>query len=77
MKISTEFRSISRLVGEENTIRLLAEAGFEAWDLSLFEMAPYNYAEGRIVSGGHPLQGDDWRTYAARLRDEILAKQSR
>ena len=68
MKISTEFRSISRLVGEDNAIRLLAEAGFEAWDLSLFEMAPYNYTDGRIVSGTHPLQGDEWRTYAKRLR---------
>ena len=67
MKLSTEIRSIARFVGEENAIRLLAEAGFEAWDFSLFDMAPYNYAEKRIVNGAHPLQSGDWRAFAKRL----------
>lgn len=67
MKLSTEIRSISRFVGEEDAIRLLAAAGFEAWDFSMFDMAPYSYAEGRILSGDHPLQGESYRTFAKRL----------
>ena len=67
MKLSTEIRSIACFVGEENAIRLLAEAGFDAWDFSLFDMAPYSYAEKRIVNGDHPLQSGDWRAFAKRL----------
>ena len=67
MKLSTEIRSVARFVGEEEAIRLLAEVGFEAWDFSMFDMAPYNYTERRIIEGGHPLQGDNWRAFAERL----------
>lgn len=67
MKISTELRSIARFVGEEEALRLLAAAGFEAWDFSMFDMAPYNYTERRIVCGDHPLAGDGWRAFAERL----------
>lgn len=69
MKLSTEIHSLSRLVGAENAIRLLAEAGFEAWDFSMFEMAPYDYTEKRIVSGDHPLQGKNYRAFAKRLAE--------
>ena len=68
MKISTEIRSFSRFVGEEGAIRLLAEAGFEAWDLSMFGIISYDYSEKRILPGDHPLQGGDFRAFAKRLR---------
>lgn len=69
MKLSTEIRSIARFVGEEEAIRLLAAAGFEAWDFSMFSMATYDYATGKILPGDHPLQGDDYRAFAKRLRE--------
>ena len=69
MKLSTEIRSIARFVGEEDAIRLLAEAGFEAWDFSMFNMATYNYSEQRINEGDHPLHGGDYRAFAKRLGD--------
>ena len=67
MKISTEIRSISRFVGEEDALRLLAASGFEAWDFSMFDMATYNYSERRIAIGSHPLQVGDYRAFAKRL----------
>ena len=67
MKLSTEIRSLSRLVGEEDAIRLLAASGFEAWDFSMFDMATYNYSEGRISDGDHPLHGGNYRAFAKRL----------
>ncbi|MBO7762235.1 MAG: sugar phosphate isomerase/epimerase [Clostridia bacterium] len=67
MKISTEICSISRFVGEEEAIRLLAAAGFEAWDFSMFDMATYNYSERRITDSDHPLHGAGYRSFAKRL----------
>ena len=67
MKLSTEIRSLSRFVGEEEALRLLAASGFEAWDFSMFDMATYHYAERRIVDGDHPLHGSEYRAFAKRL----------
>ena len=38
MKISTEIGSASRKVGEEKAVELIAKAGFDAWDFSMFSM---------------------------------------
>ena len=38
MKISTEIHSASKILGEERAIAALAEAGFDAWDFSMFAM---------------------------------------
>ena len=46
MKISTEIASASRLVGEEKAVELLAKAGFDAWDFSMFSMCRYNWNNG-------------------------------
>ena len=39
MKISTEIGSASRIVGEHKAVELIAKAGFDAWDFSMFAMA--------------------------------------
>ena len=31
------------LVGEEKTLELMAKAGFDAWDFSMFEMCKYDW----------------------------------
>ena len=38
MKTSTEINSAAKFVGEEKAIELIAKAGFEAWDFSMFKM---------------------------------------
>ena len=43
MKISTEYNSAALQVGEERAIELIAEAGFDCFDLSLFSMARVNW----------------------------------
>lgn len=67
-KISSEIHTLAKRVGEERAIRMLAAAGFEYYDFSLFSMAPVNWKEKRVEQGDHPLQGDGWREYCQELR---------
>lgn len=41
MKISTEICSSGRIIGEEKAVELIAKAGFDAWDFSMFDMYIY------------------------------------
>ena len=38
MKTSTEIQSIVDVIGEEKAIEMIAKAGFDAWDFSMFNM---------------------------------------
>ncbi len=68
--ISTEIGSLARIVGEERAIEMLARAGFDAWDFSMFVMAPYDWGSGKVVDTGHPLavSNADALAFAKRLR---------
>lgn len=55
MKISTEIISSSRIVGEEKAIELIAKAGFDAWDFSMFSMCEYNWKTNKVDPTNHPL----------------------
>lgn len=68
MKISTEIGSASRIVGEEKAIRLIAEAGFDAWDFSMFGMCRYDYKAKEFVDTGHPLGSAGYLSFARRLK---------
>lgn len=69
MRISSEIASIAPSVGgEEHAIRGLAEAGFDAYDLSLFSMAKYDYAKQEVVLRGHPLEGKDAVRFVRQLK---------
>ena len=68
MKISTCIDSIAKTVGDEGAIRLVAEAGFDCFDLSLFKMAPFDYRAQRFTESDHPFAGEGWQEYALRLR---------
>ena len=68
MKISTEIGSLAKHVGEGKAIELFAKAGFDAYDLSMFRMAPYDHKERRIAQGDHPLQVGNWRGFVKELR---------
>lgn len=68
MKISTEIFSSSRHVGEEKAIELLAKAGFDAWDFSMFEMCRWNWDKGEPILTDHPLAKDDYLKFARQLK---------
>ncbi len=68
MKISTEIHSTSRHVGEEKAIELLAKAGFDCWDFSMFEMARIDWNKMAPVESDHPLSKAGWRDFAKKLR---------
>ena len=68
MKISTEIHSASKLVGEEKAVELIAKAGFDAWDFSMFDMCRYDWANGTVCTTNHPLSGKDYLSYARKLK---------
>lgn len=68
MKISTEIWSTANHVGEEKAIELLAKAGFDCWDFSMFEMARIDWRTYSIIDNAHPLRGNRWRDFAKKLR---------
>lgn len=68
MKISTEIASAAKHVGMEKAIELVAAAGFDCWDFSLFDMARYSWAKGCIIENGSPLRSREYAAFAKRLR---------
>lgn len=61
MLLSTEISSLSRQIGEIRAVKLLAEAGFDAYDLSLFAMQ---------YDPNCPFCKEDYREYTWLLRKE-------
>lgn len=68
MKISTEIASAAHHVGEEKAIELLAKAGFDAWDFSMFDMMRYDWGKNVPIHTNHPLAGPDYATFAKHLK---------
>ena len=68
MKISTEIYSSARHVGEEKAIELLAKAGFDCWDFSMFDMARIDWSTWKLIESNHPLAKDNYVEFAKRLR---------
>ena len=54
MKTSTEIQSIVDVVGEEKTIEMIAKAGFDAWDFSMFNMKKRSFVPTYFLSF-HPV----------------------
>ncbi len=68
MKISTEIASIARHVGEQKAIELCAQAGFDGWDFSMFQMGIYNWRTDMCEPSDHPLCGKNYLQFARELR---------
>ena len=68
MKISTEIYSSARHVGEEKTIELLAKAGFDGWDFSMFDMCRWDWGKSEPILTDHPLAQDDYLKFARQLK---------
>ena len=67
-RTSTEIGSISRIVGEERAVELVAKAGFDAWDFSLYNMWKWDKKNKRAVVPTHPLSSSEYLAFARRLR---------
>lgn len=70
MKISTEIDSIALHIGEEKAIELVAKAGFDAWDFSMFNMC--EHINGVLVPTSHPTAQNDYLAFARRLKQTGL-----
>ncbi len=68
MKISTEIGVLSQIVGEEKAIQYVAQAGFDAWDFSLFDLCRYNRREKCVIQTNHPLSGKDYLSFVRELK---------
>ncbi len=68
MKTSTEISSSAKIVGEEKAIELIAKAGFDAWDFSMFNMCRYDWDKRCLLENSHPLAGENYLAFARRLR---------
>lgn len=68
MKTSTEISSSAKIVGEEKAIELIAKAGFDAWDFSMFDMCRYDWDKKCLLENSHPLAGENYLAFARRLR---------
>lgn len=66
--ISTEIASAARIVGEEQAIELIAKAGFDAWDFSMFSMCKYNWTLNVLEPNNHPLASKNALDFARKLK---------
>lgn len=68
MKISTEIASIAKHVGEMKAVELVAKAGFDAYDFSMFDMGRYDWKEEKMIYTGHPLQTPKYLQFAREMK---------
>lgn len=68
MKISTEIQSAAKIIGEEKAVELIAKAGFDAWDFSLFSMCAYDWKTRSVLPSKHPLAGSKAVDFAKKLK---------
>ena len=69
MKISTEINSAAKLVGEAKAVELYGKAGFDCWDLSMFNMCRWDWGRNCPVDEDHPLnKGDNYLAFVRELR---------
>ena len=66
--ISTEIGSIAKIIGEEKAVELVAKAGFDAWDFSMFAMCRFDWTQRKCIENDHPLSGKNYLQFARQLR---------
>ena len=68
LKTSTEIASAAKIIGEERAVEYIARAGFDAYDLSMFDMARYDKVNKRLIDTDHPLASREYLSFVRRLR---------
>ena len=67
--ISTEIDSTASTVGEEKAIEMIAKAGFDAWDFSMFDnIAKWSWRTNLVTPADHPLATDNYLAYVRKLK---------
>lgn len=67
--ISTEIDSTASTVGEEKAIEMIAKAGFDAWDFSMFgNIAKWSWRTNLVTPADHPLATDNYLAYVRKLK---------
>ena len=67
--VSTEIGSVSKFTGERVAVELVAKAGFDAWDFSMFDnMVLYDGRRKKVRPNSHPLAGENYLAFARELR---------
>lgn len=68
MKTSTEIFSAAKHVGEKKAVELIAKAGFDAWDFSMFDMCRIDWRTDNIVKSHEYLSGNEYLKFARELK---------
>lgn len=68
MKVSTEINSSASIIGEEKAVELIAKAGFDAWDFSMFSMWKYDWDKKCLLENNHKLAGRDYLKFSRELK---------
>ena len=68
MKISTQIHVASEIYGEHKAVEMVANAGFDAWDFSMFSMCNYDRESGTLSENDHPLAGKNYLAFARELK---------
>ncbi|MBQ4087623.1 MAG: sugar phosphate isomerase/epimerase [Clostridia bacterium] len=70
MKTSTEIHSAANHVGEQKAVEMLAKAGFDAWDFSMFNMCKYDWGRrgDNLLENDHSLAGTNYLAFARELK---------
>ena len=68
MKTSTNTAAPAGIVGEQKAVELIAKAGFDAWDFSMFDMCRYDWQAQKLLPNDHPLAGTNYLAFARELK---------
>ena len=68
MKTSTEIASIAKIVGMEKAVEMVAKAGFDHWDFSLFDIARRDRVTDGVLKSDHPLASSARLSFARELK---------
>lgn len=68
MKISTNTAAPAKILGEQKAVELIAKAGFDAWDFSMFDMCRYDWQAQKLLPNDHPLAGANYLAFARELK---------
>lgn len=68
MKISTEINSTSKIVGMPKAVELIAKAGFDAWDFSMFDMCRIDWSTRQPFNNPNELNGPNYIKFARELK---------
>ncbi|MBR5323089.1 MAG: sugar phosphate isomerase/epimerase [Clostridia bacterium] len=68
MKTSTEIASIAKIVGMEKAVEMVAKAGFDHWDFSLFDIARRDRITDGVFKTNHPLASSNRLKFARELK---------